>query len=98
MEGRDIGTVVFPARRREALPRRVARGARAPPRQRSRALGGRRAVAEVASALTARDEIDRTRAASPLYAAADAVLVDTTGKPVTAVVDEVMQVIRGRLK
>ena len=35
MEGRDIGTVVFPRRRREDLPRRVARGARAAPGERS---------------------------------------------------------------
>ena len=38
---------------------------------------------------------DRTRAASPLYAAPDAVVVDTTGKPIDDVVDDVMTVIRG---
>ena len=48
--------------------------------------GGPAAVAEVATLLTARDEIDRTRAASPLYAAADAVVIDTTGKSVDEVV------------
>ena len=56
--------------------------------------GGPTAVAEVATALTARDELDRTRAASPLYAAADAVVIDTTGKSVTQVVDEVMAVVK----
>ena len=40
-----------------------------------------------------RDELDRTRAASPLYAAADAVVVDTTGKSVDEVVAEVMRVV-----
>ena len=71
MEGRDIGTVVFPEADvklyLDASPEERARR-RA---HRSRAFGRRRrAVAEVATALTARDEIDRTRTASPLYAAA----------------------------
>jgi cytidylate kinase len=47
----------------------------------------------VATALTARDQLDRTRAASPLYAASDAVVIDTTGKPVAQVVDEVLRVV-----
>jgi cytidylate kinase len=55
--------------------------------------GGPAAVSEVATLLTARDEIDRTRAASPLYAAADAIVVDTTGKPVEKVVEEVLALI-----
>ncbi|MDO8632019.1 MAG: (d)CMP kinase, partial [Phycisphaerales bacterium] len=54
------------------------------------------AVTEVATALTARDELDRTRTASPLYAAPDAVVVDTTGKSVDEVVRDVMTVIRLR--
>jgi cytidylate kinase len=55
--------------------------------------GGPAAVSDVATALIQRDEIDRTRTASPLYAAADAVIVDTTGKNVEAVVREVLEVI-----
>jgi len=95
MEGRDIGTVVFPAADvklyLDAAPEERARRRASDP-----AHSGPTAVAEVASALTARDELDRTRAVSPLHAAEDAVLVDTTGKPVAAVVDEVMRVIRGK--
>jgi cytidylate kinase len=94
MEGRDIGTVVFPqadvklyldaspeerARRRAAD---LAHSARSNP------------FVEVGTALAERDAIDRTRAASPLYAAADAVIVDTTGKTIDDVVSEVMTVIR----
>ena len=56
--------------------------------------GGPAAVADVATLLTARDELDRTRAASPLYAAPDAVVVDTTGKSVDEVVHEVMAIVR----
>ncbi len=58
--------------------------------------GGPAAVAEVKMALTERDELDRTRPASPLHAAADAVVIDTTGKSVEEVVREVMGVIQGR--
>ena len=54
-------------------------------------------VAEVESALIERDRSDRTREVSPLYVAADAVLVDTTGRPVPAVVREVMEVVQSRL-
>jgi cytidylate kinase len=98
MEGRDIGTVVFPQ-----ADVKIYLDASAEERARRRAndpahTGGPAAVAEVATLLTERDRLDRTRATSPLYAAADAVVVDTTGKSVREVVDEVMAVIRGRLQ
>jgi cytidylate kinase len=97
MEGRDIGTVVFPDADvkiyLDAAPEERAKRRATDP-----AHSGPVAIADVATALTARDELDRTRAASPLYAAPDAVVVDTTGKPVTAVVAEVMTVIRMKVK
>ena len=96
MEGRDIGTVVFPDADvkiyLDATPEERARRRASDPAHR----GGSTVVAEVVTELTARDEIDRTRAASPLYAAADAVVIDTTGKSVDKVVDEVMQVVASR--
>jgi cytidylate kinase len=96
MEGRDIGTVVFPA-----ADVKIYLDAAPEERARRRALdpahsGGPTAVAEVATALTARDELDRTRAASPLYAASDAVIIDTTGKSIADVVEEVLQVVKMR--
>ena len=97
MEGRDIGTVVFPHAEvklyLDASPEERARR-RANDAAHS---GGSTAIAEVALALTKRDELDRTRAVSPLHLAADAVFVDTTGKTIDAVVDEVMTVIHGQL-
>ncbi len=96
MEGRDIGTVVFPDADvkifLDASPEERARRRASDPAH----TGGPKAVADVASALTARDESDRTRATSPLYAAGDAVVIDTTGKTVAAVVAAVMRVIAGR--
>ena len=93
MEGRDIGTVVFPQADvkvyLDASPEERARRRASDPAH----TGGPAAVSDVATALIQRDEIDRTRTASPLYAAADAVIVDTTGKNVEEVVREVLEVI-----
>jgi cytidylate kinase len=94
MEGRDIGTVVFPGADvkiyLDASPEERARRRASDPAH----SGGPAAVAEVKTALTARDELDRTRTASPLYAADDAVVIDTTAKPVNEVVDEVLRIVR----
>jgi cytidylate kinase len=43
--------------------------------------------------MTERDRLDKTRSTSPLYAAPDAVIIDTTDKPIEAVVKEVLEVI-----
>ena len=84
MEGRDIGTVVFPDADvkiyLDASPEERARRRASDPAH----TGVPAAVADVATLLTQRDEIDRTRTASPLYAAADAIVIDTTGKSVDA--------------
>jgi cytidylate kinase len=96
MEGRDIGTVVFPDADvkiyLDASPAERARRRAADP-----AHSGPSRLEDVASALTARDESDRTRAASPLYAAPDAIVIDTTGKAIEQVVREVMGVIETKL-
>ena len=96
MEGRDIGTVVFPRADvkfyLDATPEERARRRASDPSH----SGVPSAVSEVATLLTERDRWDRTRAASPLYAAEDAVVVDTTGKSVEEVVEEVMRVVEER--
>jgi cytidylate kinase len=97
MEGRDIGTVVFPD-----ADIKLYLDASAEERARRRAndpshSGGPAALAEVANLLTERDRSDSTRAASPLYAAPDATLIDTTGAPVDQVVARVMAIVRTKL-
>jgi cytidylate kinase len=97
MEGRDIGTVVFPH-----ADVKLYLDASAEERARRRAHdpahhGGPENVSDVATLLTERDRLDSTRAASPLYAAADAIVIDTTGKIVEEVVAEVMEIVRARL-
>lgn len=88
MEGRDIGTVVFPqadvklyldASAEERARRRAQDEAHAA----SRDNGG---VANVAQALAARDRSDRTRTVSPLTLAEDAIYIDTTGLSIDEVV------------
>jgi len=96
MEGRDIGTVVFPK-----ADVKIYLDASAEERARRRAndpahSSGPTAVAEVVSALAERDEIDRTRSASPLLAAADAIRVDTTGMSIEGVVSIVLSLIRSK--
>jgi cytidylate kinase len=96
MEGRDIGTVVFPDADvklyLDASPEERARRRASDPAH----TGVPAAVSDVATLLTLRDEIDRTRTISPLYAASDAVVVDTTGKSVDEVVGEVLAVVKVR--
>jgi CMP/dCMP kinase len=94
MEGRDIGSVVFPdadvkvyldADPVERARRRSADAAHAA----GRAIG-RDGVAE---ALEVRDRIDRTRTVSPLKMASDAVYIDTTNLSVPDVVGRVMALV-----
>ena len=95
MEGRDIGTVVFPQ-----ADVKIFLDATAEERARRRAndpahASGRNgtAIHDVKSALEERDHSDRTRAASPLTQAADAVVVDTTGLSIEAAVERVLAAV-----
>jgi cytidylate kinase len=94
MEGRDIGTVVFPGADvkiyLDAAPEERARRRASDPAH----SGGPAAVSEVATMLTERDRSDSTRTASPLYAAPDAIVIDTTGKSVESVVAEVLVMVK----
>jgi 3-phosphoshikimate 1-carboxyvinyltransferase len=78
VEGRDIGSVVFP----DAA---VKVYLTASPEERAR-----RRHDETPDGVARRDRLDSTRAASPLMAAPDAHLLDTTGRTVQDVVEEVL--------
>jgi cytidylate kinase len=97
MEGRDIGTVVFPDADvkiyLDASPEERARRRAADP---SHTSSKSTQLSEVATALAERDKSDSTRAASPLAVANDAVVIDTTGIPIDRVVDRVLAVVTGR--
>lgn len=98
MEGRDIGTVVFPD-----AEVKVYLDASAEERARRRAndvahSGSQAGQAAVAAAIQARDTSDTTRAVSPLTLAADAIRIDTTDMPIDAVVERVLTLVRRRIQ
>jgi len=96
MEGRDIGTVVFPNAEvkifLDAAPE--IRGER-----RYAQLGPAPTVPaeEIVRDLRERDERDRNRAESPLKAAEDAVIIDSTNLTLDEVVNEAERIVRQRL-
>ena len=98
MEGRDIGTVVFPD-----ADMKIYLDASAEERARRRTSdpshsGGQGGLAHVQSELVARDKTDATRAVAPLTLASDAVYLDTTTMPIEVVVDRVMTLVLGKLE
>jgi cytidylate kinase len=98
MEGRDIGTVVFPAAAvkiyLDASPEERARRRAHDP---AHTAAQTQDLAHIAEAMQRRDENDRTRQASPLSIAADATVVDTTALPAAQVVEQVLAIVRARV-
>ncbi len=96
LEGRDIGTVVFPDADVKAF-------VTASPEERARrrlaelsAKGDGSTYETVLAEIVARDEQDATRAVAPLKPAHDAIIVDTTGKSLAQVTDEIMALVSAR--
>ena len=96
MEGRDIGTVVFPgadvkiyldASEEERARRRANDAAHA---------GSQAGQAAVAEAIKARDASDTTRKVSPLTIAPDATYIDTTAMPIDRVVATVLDLVKSK--
>jgi cytidylate kinase len=92
MEGRDIGTVVFPDAEVKVFLT-ASEDARATRRTKEML---ERDYDEVAADMARRDRIDSTRAASPLSAAPDAVQLDTTQLTSDQVVDHVLALVATR--
>jgi cytidylate kinase len=91
VEGRDIGTVVFPDATVKVFLT-ANEDERARRRQRDERAAERDVdVDDVRDALDRRDRLDSTRAASPLRRAADALAIDTTGRDPRDVVDEIVK-------
>jgi cytidylate kinase len=96
MEGRDIGSVVFPAadvkifldaRPEERVRRRLAEDA---------GRGAAVSAESLAAEIRERDRRDSTRAEAPLTRAPDAVYVDSTGLSIDEVENTILQVVRTR--
>jgi cytidylate kinase len=91
VEGRDIGTVVFPDARVKVFLT-ASDEERARRRQRDEVAAHRSVEVDMVHAdLARRDAQDSNRTVSPLKAAPDALLVDTTGREVDAVVEEIVE-------
>jgi cytidylate kinase len=97
MEGRDIGTVVFPeadvkiyldAQPEERVRRRF---------QEERAKGGSVAESALAEQMKERDRRDTARADSPLAQAPDAVYLDTTSLSIEDVEEAILKIVRARV-
>lgn len=91
MDGRDIGTVVFPNAEKkfylDADPVERARRRYDEMKEQFPDLN----LDEVVEQVKQRDYEDKNRAASPLKAAEDAIVVDTSGKTIEGVVEELMR-------
>ena len=86
VEGRDIGSVVFPAAALKVYLT-AADGERA--NRRSKEMLDLN-YDQVAADIARRDHIDSTRPASPLSVAKDAIRLDTTGRPIEEIIDDVL--------
>ena len=97
MEGRDIGTVVFPGAEvkifLDAQP-----GERVRRRLRDvRAQGGTIGEEDLAAQMSERDARDSTRADAPLAQAPDAVYLDSTGLEIVQVEEAILKIVRSRV-
>jgi CMP/dCMP kinase len=96
MEGRDIGSVIFPEAQikifLDANPEERARRRTLELQDRGEQVG----VATVEAALRERDARDRQRTEAPLLQAPDAVLLDTTTLSPDQVEEQILQLVRSR--
>jgi cytidylate kinase len=90
IEGRDIGTVVFPD---AALKLYLTASPRVRAERRVAEAGGD--VDEIEASIATRDQYDSTRVDSPLREADGAVLVDTTGLGIDAVLAHILGLLAG---
>ncbi len=97
MEGRDIGTVVFPEADvkvfLDAAPE-VRAGRRI---EQLREAGAAVAPEKVSEEMAERDQRDRTRPEAPLVQAPDAVYIDSTGLSAEEVEEAVLKLVRARV-
>ena len=92
MEGRDIGTVVFPD-----AQMKIFLDAAPPERVRRRVLESGQPPEDVAEQMDERDRRDRTRSEAPLTQAPDAMYVDSTGLSLDAVEEAILKLVRSRM-
>ena len=96
MEGRDIGTVVFPDAEIKIFLDASA-GVRAERRQAQLAKGGMRVEHErLLAEIRERDQRDRERCAAPMERASDAIYIDSTALTIDEVVEAILEIAKRR--
>lgn len=93
MDGRDIGTVILPNADLKIFLTADVRDRAHRRYEELRAKGMEKPFDEVLAEMEKRDEQDTQRAAAPLKAADDAVLLDTSGNTLEESIDEVCRLI-----
>jgi CMP/dCMP kinase len=96
LEGRDIGTVVFPDAQVKVF---LTASTEERARRRTKDMidrGVEMTQSDVQAKLESRDRYDSTREASPLTCAEDAFAIDTTGMTVDEVVDAITGLVEAR--
>lgn len=97
VEGRDVGTVVFPTAALKVFLTATPE-ARAERRHKQNLEAGRPSdLAEVLASVNRRDHLDSTRAVSPLRPADDAVLLDTSDLTLNEVLDRLTELVGERI-
>jgi cytidylate kinase len=96
-DGRDMGTVVFPQAEVKIFLTASAAERAARRHKQLKEKGVAATLAALSLEIAERDQRDMNRAIAPLVPGADAILLDTTGMSVDAVVERVLGVARGRL-
>jgi cytidylate kinase len=91
-----MGTVVFPSAKLKIFLTASAEERAVRRYKQLKEKGVTANLAALSLEIAERDRRDTTRAVSPLVASADAVLLDTTGLPVAAVVERVLEIVRER--
>jgi len=97
-DGRDMGTVVFPDARVKIFLTASANERAERRYKQLKEKGVAATLAALSKEIAERDRRDTTRSVSPLVASEDAVLLDTTGMSVEAVVERVLEFARERLE
>jgi cytidylate kinase len=96
-DGRDMGTVVFPAAPVKIFLTASAEERAARRHKQLKEKGVAANLAALSLEIAERDRRDMTRATAPLVPSEHAVLLDTTGLAVEAVITRVLEIARGRL-
>lgn len=93
VEGRDIGTTVFPGAQVKLF---LTADANERAKRRAAQLGSNdpAEIDRIAQSISERDRVDSSRSTSPLTRADDAVLIDTSDMPFDEVVGRIVEIVR----